>query len=72
VPVAIFILVAWYLLIRPNADALVNIATPVVAGCVLLAVFLPFSLQLSAILMIGLVALITWRTREAPVPAHGQ
>jgi low temperature requirement protein LtrA len=71
VPVAIFILVAWYLLIRPNADALVNIATPVVAGCVLLAVFLPFSLQLSAILMIGLVALITWRTRESPVPAHG-
>ena len=71
VPVAVFVLAAWILMIRPSADPVVNLATPTVAVLVLLAVFLPFSLQITALLMIGLVALISIRTRGAPAPAHG-
>ncbi len=47
-------------------------ATPTVAALILLAVFLPYSLQLAALLMIGLVVLITIRTDGAvdPAPSH--
>ena len=41
VPMAIFIMAVWFPLIRPNADRIVNIATPAVAGLTLLSVFLP-------------------------------
>jgi len=72
VPVAIFIMAVWFPMIRPNADRIVNVATPTVAALILLAVFLPYSLQLAALLMIGLVVLITIRTDGAvdPAPSH--
>lgn len=73
VPVAIFIMAVWFPMIRPNADRIVNLATPTVAALIILAVFLPYSLQLAALLMIGLVVLITIRTDGAldPAPSHG-
>ncbi len=73
VPVAIFIMAVWFAMIRPNADRAVNIATPAVAVLVVLAVFLPYSLQLAALLMVGLVVLITIRTNAAlqPAESHG-
>ncbi|MDQ3442649.1 MAG: low temperature requirement protein A [Chloroflexota bacterium] len=74
VPMAIFIMAVWFPMIRPNADRIVNIATPAVAGLTLLSVFLPYSLQLAALLMVGLVVLITVRTGGALdlVPRHDQ
>ena len=70
VPVAIFVFTAWILMIRPNADALVNLVTPIVAVLIVLTVFLPFSLLLAGLLLVGLVALISWRTSQQPHPAH--
>lgn len=61
VPVAIFVLAVWFQLIRPHADRIVNVATPAVAALVALAVFLPYSLQVAALLMVGLVVLIVVR-----------
>jgi len=72
VPVAMFIVAVWVAMIRPNADRIVNVATPAVAGLVVLAVFLPYSLQLAALLMVGLVALIAIRTNAALQPAEDQ
>ncbi len=69
VPVAIFIIAVWFALIRPNADRIVNTATPVVAALVVLAVFLPYSLQVAAALMVALVMLITVRTNSVLQPA---
>ncbi|MDQ3656729.1 MAG: low temperature requirement protein A [Chloroflexota bacterium] len=73
VPVAVFVMAVWFPMIRPNADRVVNVAIPAVAGLVLVAVFLPYSLQLAAMLMIALVALITVRTNGAldRAPATG-
>ena len=68
-PVAMFIFGAWLILIRPNADKIVNWATPITAGLVLLAAFAPFSLQVVAALVVGLVILITMRTGYVTV--HG-
>jgi low temperature requirement protein LtrA len=70
VPVAAFILGAWLILIRPNADKLVNSATPITAGLVLVAAFIPFSAQIVAALMVGLVVLITLRAGEVTVHGH--
>ncbi len=61
VPVAIFVLAVWFQMIRPNADRVVNAAAPAVAALVALAVFLPYSLQVAALLMVGLVVLIVIR-----------
>ncbi len=58
-------------MIRPNADRIVNAATPATAALVVLTVFLPYSLQLAALLMIGLVALITIRGNGALEAADG-
>jgi low temperature requirement protein LtrA len=63
-PVAAFILGAWLVLIRPNADALVNRVTPMVAGFVLLAALVPFSLQVVATLVVALAVLITIRSPD--------
>ncbi len=73
VPVAVFVMAVWFPMIRPNAYRVVNVAIPAVAGLVLVAVFLPYSLQLAAMLMIALVALITVRTNGAldRAPATG-
>jgi hypothetical protein len=61
----------WFPMIRPNADRIVNAATPATAALVVLTVFLPYSLQLAALLMIGLVALITIRGNGALEAADG-
>jgi low temperature requirement protein LtrA len=74
VPVAIFLLATWFAMIRPNADRIVNGVMPAVAGLVALASFLPYSIQVVALLMVGLVVLITVRTNIGmePVVAHRQ
>lgn len=66
VPVAVFILAVWFLLIRPNADRVVNVATPAVAVLVALAAFLPYSIPVTAVLVAALVTLITVRTLAVP------
>ncbi len=71
VPVAIFIMAVWFPMIRPDADRIVNVAMPTVAAFVVMAVFLPYSLQIAALLMIGLVALITFRGNGALEAADG-
>jgi low temperature requirement protein LtrA len=71
VPVAVFIAAVWILLVRPNADNIVNIVMPGVAALVILAVFLPFSLQIAALLVVALVATITIRTNSSAHHAAG-
>ncbi len=61
----------WFPMIRPNADRIVNAATPATAALVVLTVFLPYSLQLAVLLMIGLVTLTTVRTNGALDRADG-
>lgn len=70
VPVAVFITAVWLLMARGKADRSVIVAMPVVAVLILLAVFLPYSLQIAAVLIVGLVALITVRTRGVQVHGH--
>jgi low temperature requirement protein LtrA len=71
VPVAVFLLAAWWLVIRPNGDPVVNLATPATVVLIVLAAFVPFSLPVTAIILAGLVALVTWRTHGAHGPVHG-
>ncbi len=58
-------------MIRPNADRIVNVATPTVAAFVVMAVFLPYSLQIAALMMVGLVALIVVQSGDSLELAPG-
>jgi low temperature requirement protein LtrA len=65
VPVAAFLLAAWWLVVRPHADRVVNMVFPATAVLVLAATFAPYSLPLVAVLVTIAVAVMVVRT---PVP----
>lgn len=67
VPVALFVLVTWLLVIRPFGDAWINTATPIAALVVLVDPIIPVPFALTAVVMALLVALFVWRgpSREA-------
>ena len=57
-PVAVFVLVGWLLLVRGQASARINVAMPLVAAGAVVAAFLPYSLQVVAVLMVALVVML--------------
>ncbi len=61
----------WFPMIRSGADRIVQAGTPAVAALVAPAMFLPYSPQIVALLMIGLVTLTTVRTNGALDRADG-
>ena len=58
VPVAVFVWVVWGLMVWPHGPTRARVAMPLVAAGILLAVFLPYSLQIAAALMVLLVAVM--------------
>lgn len=59
VPVALFVSMVWLLLIRTQSSQRVNVIMPLVVGGTIMAAFLPYSLQIVAVLMVVLVVVIT-------------
>ena len=73
VPVAVFVFMSWLLLARGQCRRSSAVAMVVVAAGTLLAALLPYSLQIVALLMVGLILVLN---QEPPVPddaivAHG-
>ncbi|HWV49929.1 MAG TPA: low temperature requirement protein A [Microbacterium sp.] len=61
VPIAVFLLGIWWIAIRENADRVVNIVVPVGALLVLLDPVLPIPVALTAVILIGIVAVLVIR-----------
>lgn len=59
VPVAVFVFFVWLLVVRPQATRLSNVAMPAAVVLILLSVFAPFSLQITALILVALVAFLT-------------
>lgn len=72
VPVAVFVGVVWGLMVRPQASSRVNVVMPLVAAGILLAVFLPYSLQIAAALMVVIVVVMVLDSRGREPAHHGQ
>lgn len=62
VPVAIFVFFVWLLIVRPQCTALTNVAMPAAAVVIVVSVFAPYSLQITAAVLVVLVALLTVHT----------
>lgn len=58
VPVALFVLMTWLLLVRGQASSRVNVAMVGVSIGAVIAAFLPYSLQIVALLMVVLVVVL--------------
>ncbi len=73
VPVAVFLSVVWALMVRPYASRVINTAMPGVATAVMLSIFLPWSLQIAAVLVTALVVLLVIDGKGMPHEAtsHG-
>jgi low temperature requirement protein LtrA len=69
VPVAVFMVSVWWLMVRPHGDRVVNLVIPGVALLAVVAIFAPYSLQVLALLMVAGVALIVARTPGPAAPA---
>ena len=61
IPIAIFLLGIWWIAIRENADRLVNTVVPLGALVVLLDPVLPIPVALTAVILIGIVAVLVIR-----------
>lgn len=61
IPLAIFLLASWVVLLRPRRDAVLNIGIPVLAVVVVLTSFLPVPLVFGALTMVAAAALVSWR-----------
>lgn len=67
-PIAVFLLGIWWIAIRDNADRIVNAVVPIGAALVLLDAFLPTSIGITAVVMVGIVVVLVLRP---PVRAGG-
>lgn len=67
VPIAVFVLGVWIVAIRANADRVVNIVVPAGAVLVLLDPVIPIPITLTALVMIGVVAVLVAR---GPTPVE--
>ncbi len=61
IPVAVFVLAAWLVLIRPNADRIVNTAVPVAATLVLVDPLTPVPVAVTGVVLAATVAVLVWR-----------
>ncbi|MFC0672358.1 low temperature requirement protein A [Brachybacterium hainanense] len=68
IPIAVFVLGTWALVIRRHGDAWVNTCVPLGAVLVLIDPVIPVPFALTAVIMIGMVAVLVWR-RPAGVEA---
>lgn len=59
VPVAVFVFFVWLLIIRPQCTPLSNVLMPLAAVLIVLSAFAPYSLQLTALILVALVILLT-------------
>ncbi|MBN9225597.1 low temperature requirement protein A [Microbacterium sp. SCN 70-27] len=65
IPIAVFILGVWVLAIRRCRDAVVNVVVPVGALLVLIDPIVPVPIALTAVILIGVVAVLVWRAPYA-------
>lgn len=68
VPVAIYIFMVWLLIIRPQCTTRTNLVMPATAALIALSVFAPYSLQITAALLVLLVVLLTQCTTAQRKP----
>ncbi|WP_394940651.1 low temperature requirement protein A [Psychromicrobium sp. YIM B11713] len=59
IPVAVFVFFVWLLAIRPQATSVTNVVAPAAAVLILLSVFVPFSQQITAVILVLLVVFLT-------------
>ena len=69
VPVAVFVLAAWWLLLRPHLGRAAGILVPALAVGIALSAFAPYSLPLAAALVAAIVATLEVDARGRAAPA---
>lgn len=62
IPIAIFILGVWILAIRPHGDRIVNTVVPLGAVLVLIDPVIPVPIALTAVILVGVVVVLVWRS----------
>ncbi|WP_244632370.1 MULTISPECIES: low temperature requirement protein A [unclassified Microbacterium] len=66
IPIAVFLIGIWWIAIRENADRVVNTVVPLGAVLVLLDPVLPIPVTLTALILVGIVAVLAVRPPVAP------
>ncbi|MBF4160372.1 low temperature requirement protein A [Nocardioides sp. CBS4Y-1] len=66
VPVAMFVLMTWWLAIRERGDAVVNLALPLGAVLVLAEAFVPGPAVVTAVVLVAMVVVLVVRSPAAP------
>jgi low temperature requirement protein LtrA len=64
-PAAVFVLVVWFLVLRPFSSRRVNVITPILAGLIAASSLAPFSLQIVAVLLVITVIVVVTGHDEA-------